>query len=503
MASTDGAGGRIARVRAKLDAKLDAVPMGGLVRAGVADSMAKVHSAKLDRNTWIVVGAIMLIGLAMRVAASQGALWLDEAWSAVMAHDVKTPLGVFLNINHDNNHHLNTLWLQLVGMDASPMVQRGLSIISGTMAIPIAARIGARQSPATAIFAALLFAISPVLVTYGSEARGYAPMVLALLIAVQLVAHWLDDTESGVRFVKIGLTVFHGMLAQLTFVFGLAAIAVWAVWTLLRDEPRQAALRKSARVLLPIALPALGVLVMVFGAAIWAGTGLQFGKYEPFHFDALVAGVTGLLTYTVGSVIAFAAAALVIAPIGDKGQWSGEGRLFLIALALPLLVVLFQIGNSGEPRYHLIVGLGLLMLLAFRAGQRFAEAGYLRWLVLAGLGVVGVASAVADARIIADKRADPGMALQAITARVPQGADVAVDRPRATPVLRAMAASAHYQMTVVETPCPATRFLFIDRDGKEPFPEHPERCGAHYRAIAEAHPGGLSGTHWKLYERLP
>src|ERR1700710_2786551 len=96
------------------------------------------------RPPWIAVAAITLCGLALRIAAAQGALWLDEAWSAVSAHDVGTPLGVFLKINHDNNHHLNTLWLQLVGLDAPPMLQRGLSIATGTAAIWVAGLIGSR-----------------------------------------------------------------------------------------------------------------------------------------------------------------------------------------------------------------------------------------------------------------------------------------------------------------------------------------------------------------------
>ena len=87
------------------------------------------------------LGAITLIALMLRIAAARGGLWLDEAWSAVFAREVATPLGVFLSVNHDNNHHLNTLWLQLVGWGAPPMVQRGLSIECGAAAVPLAAAI--------------------------------------------------------------------------------------------------------------------------------------------------------------------------------------------------------------------------------------------------------------------------------------------------------------------------------------------------------------------------
>src|SRR5687767_12981840 len=94
-----------------------------------------------DRRYGWLLGAIVLLGLALRIAAAHGALWLDEAWSAKQAHDAGTPLGVFLSINHDNNHHLNSLWLQFIGLGADPLLARAPAILAGTLAIYVAARI--------------------------------------------------------------------------------------------------------------------------------------------------------------------------------------------------------------------------------------------------------------------------------------------------------------------------------------------------------------------------
>src|SRR5690349_4887510 len=101
-----------------------------------------MQGGRADRRYWWLLGAIVLLGLALRIAGAQGALWLDEAWSAKQAHDAGTPIAVFLNINHDNNHHLNSLWLLLVGFDAPPPLARALSIATGTAAILVAAAIG-------------------------------------------------------------------------------------------------------------------------------------------------------------------------------------------------------------------------------------------------------------------------------------------------------------------------------------------------------------------------
>lgn len=456
------------------------------------------------RALWVVVAAITALGLALRIAAAQGALWLDEAWSAVTAHDVGAPLAVFLKVNHDNNHHLNTLWLQLVGLDAQPILQRALSIATGTIAIPIAALIGARQGRGPAFCAALLFAVSPLLVTYGAEARGYAPMVLALLVTVLLVARWLDDTEARIPAIPVGLAVLLGMFSQLTMAFGLVALALWVCWALFRRQPRQQALRNALRILLPVLIPAGAALALVFGAAHAAGTGLRIGNYEPFNLGGLTNGVGAMLLAAFGGPIALLAALILIAPPDRPGDRAGPARdrlFFLFALLIPLGVAILQIGNSGAPRYHLLSGVGALMLVAVHTGPRLAPGHALRWPVTAALTLVVIASLITDWRIMGNRRADPGLALDAIVARAPAGSDAAVDRERASAVLRAASASRHYALTLAEGPCPATRFLFIDRDGTEPFPSPAVRCGARYHLIAEGHPTGLSGTHWKLYER--
>ena len=112
------------------------------------DGMRGIEGA--DRRYWWLLGAIVVLGLALRIAGAHGALWLDEAWSAKQAFDAGTPLGVFLNINHDNNHHLNSLWLQFVGLGADPRIARAPAILTGTLAIYVAGRIGWRRGASSA-----------------------------------------------------------------------------------------------------------------------------------------------------------------------------------------------------------------------------------------------------------------------------------------------------------------------------------------------------------------
>src|SRR3569833_4416771 len=103
-------------------------------------------AARRDRPSWAAVAAITLAGLLLRIVAARGGLWTDEAWSVIYAAQAKDAAGVFLRINHDNNHHLYSLWLQAIGPTAAPMLARLPAILAGTLCIPIAALLMGRRS---------------------------------------------------------------------------------------------------------------------------------------------------------------------------------------------------------------------------------------------------------------------------------------------------------------------------------------------------------------------
>jgi hypothetical protein len=174
---------------------------------------------------WPVIALLTLVGLALRMAAARGGMWTDEAWSVVFAAQARDPLGIFLRINHDNNHHLNSLWLQAIGMHASSMLARAPAILAGTLTIPAAALLFARRSSAGAIAAAALFAISPIMVTYGSEARGYASMILATIIMIWLVTNSVEGHAKSSTQWLIALTAAPDLvgLSREAFIDGCAA----------------------------------------------------------------------------------------------------------------------------------------------------------------------------------------------------------------------------------------------------------------------------------------
>src|SRR3569833_4778711 len=111
-------------------------------------------AARRDRPSWAAVAAITLAGLLLRIVAAHGGLWTDEAWSVIYAAEAGDPIGVFLRINHDNNHHLYSLWLQAIGPAASPLLARAPAILASSLGIIVAARHVGRRSRTGGVAAA-------------------------------------------------------------------------------------------------------------------------------------------------------------------------------------------------------------------------------------------------------------------------------------------------------------------------------------------------------------
>ncbi|MCA9062240.1 MAG: hypothetical protein KDA96_04255 [Planctomycetaceae bacterium] len=128
---------------------------------------------------------MMAAAATIRWSVIRNDLWLDEVWSMHLASEADSPWAIFTSIHHDNNHHLCTLWLRLIGEQADPIWCRLPSLIAGVLGVVL---IGILTWPAgrlAAICAMSLASTSTLLVQYSTEARGYS---LALMFA--LAAHW-------------------------------------------------------------------------------------------------------------------------------------------------------------------------------------------------------------------------------------------------------------------------------------------------------------------------
>src|ERR1700731_1425164 len=91
------------------------------------------------RTGWRMgVLAALLLGAILRLACLPAEFWLDEIWSYDLSRQAGSLLGIF-TVKHDNNHHLNTLWLWLCPDGASWSLYRMHSLLAGLAGIVLAA----------------------------------------------------------------------------------------------------------------------------------------------------------------------------------------------------------------------------------------------------------------------------------------------------------------------------------------------------------------------------
>ncbi len=468
------------------------------------------ESRAIAKGARWAIGAAMLFGLILRIFAAQGGLWLDEAWSVYQASHVAPMIGVFASINHDNNHHLNSLWLQLVGIDAPSLLMRGFAIACSTAAIGVAAAIMARRNAAAAICAAWLFALAPFMVLYGSEARGYAPVTLSILVAIKLVDDWLA-AGGGAPPKWLPLIAVLGIFSHLMMIAALASIGIWVWLSLMQDRDWMKATHQTYLVLIPTAIAATTALLIVIGTAYSVAGGMAIGSYTPFSLvsfgsalSSLAGLVTGLGIYgdtgwsnMAGLVILLTI--LVFAGRGDMDKMLICGALVLL---LPFAVLIVRPGNTGFARYFLPVAIGLLFFMADQFGQLCARKGRVANCIAGFIGIgLPLVALVQDFQLISNRRGDVALAITALSKESPLGGVVAAPQSRALALLDVAARQARYPLQNAGKNCARAPFLFIlqtpDPSRGSLFPY----CGAHWKSLASRTNIGPSGQSWVLYAR--
>src|SRR5262245_51747731 len=95
---------------------------------------------------WMAV-ASFAVGIVVRVFAAHNDLWFDEVWTLQLLRERVHSFGdVFTNVKHSNNHHLCSLWMWLVGQNASALMYRLPSVLASIGTIALAGLIGGHRS---------------------------------------------------------------------------------------------------------------------------------------------------------------------------------------------------------------------------------------------------------------------------------------------------------------------------------------------------------------------
>lgn len=451
---------------------------------------------------------ILIAALGLRLVMADGGIWMDEAWSAIFARHVGSPLGVFFGINHDNNHHLNTLWLQLTGMSAPTLVMRAPAILFGALAVWLAACFARHDGRAAMLATAALFAASPVMMLYGSEARGYALVTVAILCVLLFVRDWIDGNP--MRRNAAALATGLGMFSHLVM---LPALVLTAGWAFVAQGGLRQPVRAAKAVLgaLDLALiTGLAIGFFIVAGAITQG-GLGFASFSPYSALAMLSGIAEMASLLFGidlaeadpaTVAAVLAAVLALLVFSRPRAPSGVQAMALIfAVAMPCAVVILNLGNSEFGRYHLIAAIGVLILIGNRIGLLWERGGMAR---LAGggalLALCGLMLAH-DIRLIRDGRGKPQEPVEIMMQRAPGGTSILVTLQRSDAPLRIAALQRNYRLVVDGPGCAPAEHLLVTRTILDRVRPRLEHCGAGWVRVAGREARQLSGESWALYVR--
>jgi hypothetical protein len=234
------------------------------------------HSPLHALMLWMAVGSFA-IGVGVRVFAAHNDLWFDEVWTLQLLRERVHSFGdVFTNVKHSNNHHLCSLWMWLVGQNASALVYRLPSVLASIGTIVVAGLIGLRQSRLEGCIAVIFTSWSYLLIHFGTEARGYSLAIFFALLAWYALQQF-EERRSWVWIIVFWSAVVLGFLAHLEFAICFAGLVAWATWRSVRyrSEWRQSGLDLFALFAVPVALMLVFYVVALRGFEVGGGPDYQ------------------------------------------------------------------------------------------------------------------------------------------------------------------------------------------------------------------------------------
>jgi hypothetical protein len=308
---------------------------------------------------------ILVAAAAVRICGARGDLWLDEIGSLQMAGRISSPLGVFTQLHHDNNHYLNTLFLYYVGPHGNSLAYRSLSILAGVGTVAMAWLIGRRRSAVAGLLTMLLTAFSYVMVLYSSEARGYSAAVFFSFLSFYLLERYFE-TKRWWLAAAFSLSAAMGFLSHLTFLSFYLAALVWSGYRLMKSRLgfRQTVIAAISCHAIPIALLATLYFVDIRHLAFAGGSSstplIGYGSALAWALGTPSAEFAILLTCI---------AAVVILDVGLRMLWRERADLVVLfvgaIVVFPVVLTVGSVSGVIYVRYFMIAIAFFLILLGF------------------------------------------------------------------------------------------------------------------------------------------
>ncbi|HKJ35259.1 MAG TPA: glycosyltransferase family 39 protein [Solirubrobacterales bacterium] len=312
------------------------------------------------RGVWLAVGTITALALVLRAVASQQALAGDELYTYRVVSAASLG-GVFDGIElTEATPPLYYVLAWLAGMlgDAPGWI-RLPSILYGAASVPVVYLLGERFGGRRAgLVAALLIAVAPFAIVYGSEARAYGGLLFLLPLSTYALLRATDERGGEGRgalgwWVLLWVATTAALYTHYTASFAIVVQALWVLWRRRESFPALAGAYLAVAVAY---LPWLGEVGQNPDLAVPA----PFGLFDIEPLGRLLGGhpgePLGELPGFVGALLLAAAAAVVAYGIFEllrratprgRRRWSesllvGAGRrpglvlLAALAIALPL-----------------------------------------------------------------------------------------------------------------------------------------------------------------------
>lgn len=296
-----------------------------------------------------IAAALATLACALRAWAAGGDLWLDEVWSIQLAEQIAAPWEIATRLRSDNNHMLNTAYVAWLGGDRPLLHYRLMSIVAGTLSVVVAGGIAAERGPIAQRTAMFLTGTSLLMVHYGSEARGYALVMLLALAAYGCLRRFLLRQQARWA-IAFACCAALGFLAHPTFLYFYLATGYASVTTLPVIGRRWPETVKPMLILHGLPLGTLLVLYLV-----------NFRHFE-------LGGGPG---YQLASVLAQTGSLAVGGPA--LGAGAIVGALVLVAAVTGSLWVLWRQGDQQWTTLALCVSLPLVAAVATHAPFLFVR----------------------------------------------------------------------------------------------------------------------------------
>ncbi|HEY1358014.1 MAG TPA: glycosyltransferase family 39 protein [Thermoleophilaceae bacterium] len=184
------------------------------------------------RTELLVLGLLTVLGLALRLPLQGQSLFADEisTWWIATTHG----LGGAVSTVHSDAEITPPLYFVLswlaTRIDQTPELLRLPSLLAGVAAIPLTYQLGVKTvGRAAGLLAAGFVAVSPFMLFYSSEARGYQ-VAIALVLGSTLALLAAVDSRRRRWWVVYAVCTCLAAYTHYTTVFPLAAQLIWVLW---------------------------------------------------------------------------------------------------------------------------------------------------------------------------------------------------------------------------------------------------------------------------------